>query len=129
MSITRGFPKGEVFSADCPSRRLLGEVTSKWGVLVLVALKDGPLRWSELLRRIGGVSEKMLARTLRSFEAEGLVLRDARPVVPPHVEYSLTGAGREVTDRLVPLVVWAEEHAARTAGAEEGVEAGAPTRA
>ncbi|CAL9372439.1 hypothetical protein SUDANB121_00901 [Nocardiopsis dassonvillei] len=102
-----------MFSADCPSRRVLGEVTSKWGVLVLVALDGGPMRWSELLRRIGGVSEKMLARTLRAFEAEGLVLRDARPVVPPHVEYSLTEAGREVTARLVPLVAWAEEHAAR----------------
>ncbi|MFE6307695.1 winged helix-turn-helix transcriptional regulator [Nocardiopsis changdeensis] len=115
--MTGGLPKGEVFSADCPSRRLLGEVTSKWGVLVLVALREGPLRWSELLRRIGGVSEKMLARTLRSFEAEGLVLRDARPVVPPHVEYSLTEAGHEVTARLVPLVAWAEEHAVRTSGA------------
>ncbi|MDT0328460.1 winged helix-turn-helix transcriptional regulator [Nocardiopsis lambiniae] len=118
MSVTKAFPEGQVFSADCPSRRLLGEITSKWGVLVLIALADGPLRWSGLLRRIGGVSEKMLARTLRSFEAEGLVLRDARPVVPPHVEYSLTDAGREVTDRLVPLVVWAEEYAVRAHTAE-----------
>lgn len=124
MSVTGGPTKGEVFSADCPSRRLLGEVTSKWGVLVLVALRRGPLRWSELLRSIGGVSEKMLARTLRSFEAEGLVLRDARPVVPPHVEYSLTDAGREVTARLVPLVAWADEYTARAA--EAG--AGAPAR-
>ena len=117
-----------MFSADCPSRRLLGEVTSKWGVLVLVALKDGPMRWSGLLRRIQGVSEKMLARTLRSFEAEGLVLRDARPVVPPHVEYSLTPAGREVTERLVPLVAWTEEHAARAAAHGERSPAGSGPR-
>ncbi|MFC9089382.1 winged helix-turn-helix transcriptional regulator [Nocardiopsis dassonvillei] len=113
MSVPPGSPpppRGQVLSADCPSRRLLAGITSKWGVLVLVSLSHGPLRWSELLRTIGGISEKMLAQTLRTFEADGLVLREARPVVPPHVEYRLTGDGREVTDLLLPMVEWVQDH-------------------
>ncbi|WP_017573777.1 winged helix-turn-helix transcriptional regulator [Nocardiopsis halotolerans] len=112
------FPRGRVLSSDCPSRRLLAGVTSKWGVLVLVALSRGPLRWSELLRTIGGISEKMLAQTLRTFEADGLVLRDARPVVPPYVEYGLTKDGREVTDLLLPLVEWVQDHVGADGSAE-----------
>ncbi|NKY99550.1 winged helix-turn-helix transcriptional regulator [Nocardiopsis alborubida] len=113
MSVPSGSPpppRGQVLSADCPSRRLLAGITSKWGVLVLVSLSRGPLRWSELLRTIGGISEKMLAQTLRTFEADGLVLRDARPVVPPYVEYRLTEDGREVTDLLLPMVEWVQDH-------------------
>src|SRR5688572_32937285 len=84
------FPDG-VFAAGCPSRTVLDHVMSKWGLLVLLSLSDGEARrWSELRRRAEGVSEKMLAQTLRTLVADGLVLRDARPVVPPHVEYSLT---------------------------------------
>ncbi|MEE2037353.1 helix-turn-helix domain-containing protein [Nocardiopsis sp. CT-R113] len=110
--------RGEVLSPGCPSRRLLGDITSKWGVLVLISLSRGPLRWSGLLRAIGGISEKMLAQTLRTFEADGLVLRDARPVVPPHVVYSLTADGRRVTDLLLPLVEWAQDHVTPVPGAE-----------
>ncbi|RKS09195.1 HxlR family transcriptional regulator [Nocardiopsis sp. Huas11] len=102
---------GQVLSENCPSRRLLGDITSKWGVLVLVALSEGPRRWSELLRGIGGISEKMLAQTLRTLEADRLVLRDARPVVPPFVVYSLTDSGEQVTQLLLPLLDWAQTHA------------------
>ena len=92
----------------CPDTRMLVEhVTSKWGVLVLLALDDRTMRWSELKREIAGVSEKMLIQTLQTLEADGLVLRTARPVVPPHVEYSLTGPGREAAELLAPLVSWA----------------------
>ncbi|MEV2278693.1 helix-turn-helix domain-containing protein [Nocardiopsis sp. NPDC049922] len=117
-------PRGRALSADCPSRRLLGDITSKWGVLVLVSLHGGPRRWSELLRGIGGISEKMLAQTLRTLEGDGIVLREARPVVPPHVEYRLTDAGREVTDLLLPLLNWAETHVPLVVG-EDGTPAGA----
>jgi len=111
QTLRRHFPDG-VFSAGCPSRVVLDHVTSKWGTLVLLALAEGePLRWSELRRRAEGVSEKMLAQTLRVLEADGLVNRDARPVVPPHVEYSLTERGRELATRLVPLMDWIAEHA------------------
>lgn len=101
-----------VFAAGCPSRVVLDHVTSKWGTLVLLALSEGePLRWSELRRRAEGVSEKMLAQTLRTLEADGLVHRDAKPVVPPHVEYSLTARGVELAALMVPLMLWIVEHA------------------
>jgi DNA-binding HxlR family transcriptional regulator len=111
QSLRRHFPDG-VFAAGCPSRVVLDHVSSKWGTLVLLALAEGDsLRWSELRRRAEGVSEKMLAQTLRTLEADGLVHRDARPVVPPHVEYSLTSRGLELAGRLVPLMDWIAEHA------------------
>ncbi|WP_353953145.1 helix-turn-helix domain-containing protein [Knoellia sp. S7-12] len=101
-----------VFAAGCPSRTVLDHVMSKWGLLVLISLGDGkPLRWSELRRRAEGVSEKMLAQTLRTLVADGFILRDARPVVPPHVEYSLTPRGLELAALLNPLMVWVVENA------------------
>ncbi|MFI6579244.1 winged helix-turn-helix transcriptional regulator [Nocardiopsis sp. NPDC050513] len=118
------WPRGRALAADCPSRRLLGDVTSKWGVLVLVSLHRGPLRWSELLRGIGGISEKMLAQTLRTLERDGIVLREARPVVPPYVEYRLTDEGREVTDLLLPLLDWAETHVPLVVGGHGAPEDG-----
>jgi DNA-binding HxlR family transcriptional regulator len=100
------YPDG-VFPEACPSRTLLDHVMSKWGFLVLLALSEGePLRWSELRRRAQGVSEKMLAQTLRTLASDGLVERHARPVVPPHVEYFLTPAGEQLAGHLVPLMRW-----------------------
>lgn len=104
------FPDG-VFPAGCPSRVLLDHVTSKWGVLVLVSLRNGPKRWSELRRRAQGISEKMLAQTLKTLEADGFVHREAQPVIPPRVDYSLTERGQELAAVLVPLVSWVVEHA------------------
>jgi DNA-binding HxlR family transcriptional regulator len=99
------FPEG-VFPSDCPSRTLLNHVTSTWGVLILVALADGSLRWSELRKVVQGVSEKMLAQTLRTLERDGFVHRAAQPVIPPRVDYSLTPLGRELTGHLLPLLGW-----------------------
>jgi DNA-binding HxlR family transcriptional regulator len=114
MEVSRlaaAFPEG-VFTAGCPTRTVLDHVMSKWAPLLLVALSDGEaLRWSELRRRAEGVSEKMLAQTLRMLEEDGLVLRDARPVVPPHVEYSLTELGQDLAGRLVPLLEWIADNA------------------
>ena len=116
--LRRHYPDG-VFPTNCPSRVLLDHVMSKWGVLVLVALAEGiPLRWSELRRRAEGVSEKMLAQTLRTLQGDGLVEREALPVVPPHVEYSLTPLGRELADRLVPLMDWIGANAPQVIQAE-----------
>ena len=98
----------------CPDTRLLVEhVTSKWGVLVLLALDGRTLRWSELKREIAGVSEKMLIQTLQTLESDGLVRREALPVVPPHVEYSLTDEGHEAVALLAPLVQWAQRQVRR----------------
>ena len=95
-----------VFPAGGPSRTVLDHITSKWGVLILLALSEGEQRWSELRRRAEGISEKMLAQTLKSLEADGFVLREAQNTIPPRVDYSLTDRGREVTERLLPLMEW-----------------------
>jgi len=100
-----------IFPAGCPSRTVLDHVSSKWGVLILVALWDGPQRWSELRRRADGISEKMLAQTLKTLEGDGFLRRDAQPVIPPRVDYSLTGRGRELVAVLLPLVSWIAAHA------------------
>jgi DNA-binding HxlR family transcriptional regulator len=102
--------RARVMAADCPSRAVLGHITSRWGVLVLVMLLERTHRFSELRRAVGGVSEKMLAQTLDALAADGLVLRVARQVVPPHVEYSLTPLGREAATRLEVLVDWIEDN-------------------
>jgi DNA-binding HxlR family transcriptional regulator len=104
--ITLADQPGNVFVPNCPSRVLLDHVTSRWGVLVLVALSAGTMRWGEIRRRLQGVTEKMLAQTLRTLEADRLVLREAHPVIPPRVDYSLTSRGREVAALLQPLVEW-----------------------
>ncbi|MCA6968196.1 winged helix-turn-helix transcriptional regulator [Pectobacterium carotovorum] len=103
-------PAGDVFAEKCPSRQILNHVTSRWGVLILIALLDDTHRFSQLRRRIGGVSERMLAQTLQWLESDGFVLRTAYPVVPPHVEYSLTPLGKEVGERVKELAVWVEEN-------------------
>ncbi|WCG83149.1 winged helix-turn-helix transcriptional regulator [Pectobacterium sp. A5351] len=101
---------GDVFAEKCPSRQILNHVTSRWGVLILIALLDDTHRFSQLRRRIGGVSERMLAQTLQWLERDGFVLRTAYPVVPPHVEYSLTPLGEEVSKRVKALAIWVEEN-------------------
>jgi DNA-binding HxlR family transcriptional regulator len=105
--------RGVLFSVDSPSRDVLQHITSRWGVLVLVALLAGTHRFSDLRRKVGGVSEKMLAQTLQWLEADGFVLRVAHPVVPPHVEYSLTPMGREVARRVEGLADWIEGNLGR----------------
>ena len=109
-SVAARFPDG-VFPAGCPSRVLLDHVTSKWGVLLIAALAEGSQRWSELRRRAEGISEKMLAQTLKILEADGFVHREVQAVVPPRVDYSLTPLGRELAGVLLPLLAWVTDHA------------------
>lgn len=105
--------RGELFSVKCPSREILKHVTSRWGVLVLVALLEGTHRFSDLRRKVGGVSEKMLAQTLQCLEKDGFVNRVSLPVVPPHVEYTLTSMGEEVSHKVESLADWVEENTSR----------------
>ncbi|WP_199548497.1 helix-turn-helix domain-containing protein [Streptomyces sp. N35] len=98
----------DVNAAQCPSRPILEHVTSRWGVLVLAALLDDSYRFSELRRLIGGVSEKMLAQTLQTLERDGFVHREAQPVIPPRVDYSLTEFGREAARQVWELARWSE---------------------
>jgi DNA-binding HxlR family transcriptional regulator len=108
VTLAQKMRRGELFSAGCPSRVVLQHVTSRWGVLVLVALLAGMYRFSDLRRKIGGVSDKMLAQTLQWLERDGFVLRRSYPVVPPHVEYSLTPMGIEVARQVEGLADWIE---------------------
>src|SRR3954465_9429839 len=107
--------RGDLMAAACPSREVLKHVTSRWGVLVLLALQGGTHRFSGLRRGIGGVSERMLAQTLQWLEGDGLVDRVAYEVVPPHVEYSLTPLGREVAAHVRALADWIETSLPRIA--------------
>ncbi|KQQ28599.1 winged helix-turn-helix transcriptional regulator [Frondihabitans sp. Leaf304] len=99
------------FPAACPSRVVLSHVTSRWGVLVLLALEPGSMRWGELRRTIEGISEKMLASTLRTLEQDGIVHRAAQASIPPRVDYSLTETGTELAARLLPLMDWILDNA------------------
>lgn len=108
VSLSEKYQRGDVMAAGCPSRAVLKHITSQWGVLVLIALEEGTLRFSTLRRRIGGVSDRMLAQTLQWLEGDGLVKRVAYQVVPPHVEYSLTPLGCEAAVRVRGLVDWIE---------------------
>lgn len=87
----------------------LEHVTSRWGVLVLIELMERPYRFSELRRAIGRVSEKMLTQTLQTLERDGLIHRDAQPVIPPRVDYSLTDLGREAAEQVRGLALWTKD--------------------
>jgi DNA-binding HxlR family transcriptional regulator len=107
-SLSEQLERGDLMASACPSREVLKHVTSRWGVLVLIALEGKTRRFSELRRTIGGVSERMLAQTLQWLEGDGLVDRVAYQVVPPHVEYSLTPLGVEAAERVRVLADWIE---------------------
>ena len=102
--------RGDVLAAQCPSREILKHVTSQWGILVLMALMEGTHRFSELRRKVGGVSEKMLAQTLQQLEQDGFIRRVSYPVVPPHVEYSLTPLGDGIGLHVEALTDWIEHN-------------------
>jgi DNA-binding HxlR family transcriptional regulator len=111
------------FLANCPSRQLLDRISDKWVALILAALgSDGPrpgaasaggpqpMRYSELSRRLAGVSQKMLTQTLRSLERDGLVTRTVTPTVPVTVTYELTGLGLSLHEVMRGIKAWAEAH-------------------
>lgn len=100
----------DVLNSHCGSRRVLDLIADKWSVLVVYALMNGPRRHAELQRMIEGVTQKMLTQTLRKLEADGLVEREVFPVVPPHVEYSLTALGHSLSPILHQLCRWAQDH-------------------
>lgn len=104
--------RGDAFDANCRSRDVLVRITGKWSVLILVALSGGTMRFAELRRRVNGVSERMLAQSLRQLARHRLVERHSRPVVPPHVEYTLTPLGHEAAEHLTRLTDWLEHNVA-----------------
>lgn len=113
----------DAFLRACPSRAVLARIGEKWTALAVVALADGPLRFGALLRRLEGVSQKMLTQTLRGLEQDGLVIRRLYDEMPLRVEYSLTPRGESLVPHLQALKAWAEAHVAETAAARNGTEA------
>lgn len=113
-------PRANVFAEACPSRAILELIADKWTLLILPALRKGPMRNGDLMRMIEGVSQKMLTQTLRELERNGLVARIDYQEVPPRVEYALTDLGRSLSDAVRRLDSWAEAHIAQvqTARAE-----------
>ena len=111
--------KGNLYDANCPSRVVLDHITSRWGSLVLLTLLDGTQRFSELVRGIGGVSEKMLSQSLKALEADCHVLRTVYPTIPPKVEYSLTKLGSEVAEHIKNLTNWVEDNVAHIVSLRE----------
>ncbi|MFD7256789.1 winged helix-turn-helix transcriptional regulator [Streptomyces sp. NPDC059874] len=127
MGVSKGTLVDGVRNTDgdttCPERVVMEHITSRWGVLVLIALLDRSYRFSELRREIGRVTEKMLAQTLRTLERDGLVHRDAKPVIPPRVDYSLTDLGREAADQIRGLALWTAQRMTAVEQAREQYDA------
>lgn len=107
-TLSEKLARGDLMAAACPSREVLKHITSRWGVLVLIALLPDTHRFSDLRRKVSGVSERMLAQTLQWLENDGLVDRRAYKVVPPHVDYTLTPLGREAAEKVRDLADWIE---------------------
>jgi DNA-binding HxlR family transcriptional regulator len=100
----------DIFQANCLSRQVLELIADHWTPLVIYALEEGTQRFGQLLKRIDGISKKMLTQTLRAMERNGLVQRVVYPVVPPIVEYSLTPLGQTLKEPVNALKVWAYGH-------------------
>jgi DNA-binding HxlR family transcriptional regulator len=93
--------------ADCGAHSLVRRVGERWTVLIIALLAKRTFRFNELHRAVEGLSQRMLTRTLRSLERDGLVSRTVHPTVPPTVEYALTDLGREFYDFVEPMALWA----------------------
>jgi DNA-binding HxlR family transcriptional regulator len=93
----------DVFHTDCPARDVVDHVTSRWGIWVLISLRSNDLRFYELRDSIRGISEKMLAQTLRALVKDGLIWREVEPTTPPQVTYGLTEFGRNLGEPLTEL--------------------------
>ena len=100
----------DAFLKSCPTNQLLDRISDKWVSLVVSALADGPMRYSDLGRKIAGVSPKMLTQTLRSLERDGLLTRTVTPSVPVRVDYALTPLGQNLALLLTAVKDWAETH-------------------
>ncbi len=112
QQILRILPKqGDLYNPLCPTRSIIDHVSSVWGAVLLKALTENKtMRFAELRRQIEGISEKMLAQTLRNFERDGLITRTSYPVKPPKVEYSLTPLGRDCSAHVITFCSFIEDH-------------------
>jgi DNA-binding HxlR family transcriptional regulator len=109
----------EAMDDECPSRQVLDAISDKWVTLVLSALADGPQRYSDLSRRIAGVSQKMLTQTVRQLERDRLVTRTITPAVPVRVDYELIALGETILPVVVAIKRWSEAHITEIHAARE----------
>jgi DNA-binding HxlR family transcriptional regulator len=121
-----GFEVPPLVGADCQVRDVLDRVGDKWSVLVIFVLGSGTRRFTDLLRSIEGISQRMLTVTVRGLERDGLVVRTVYPVVPPRVEYALTSSGRTLLEAIQPLMEWAIAHRPDVATARAEFDARVP---
>jgi DNA-binding HxlR family transcriptional regulator len=98
------------YTALCPSRQTLDRIGDRWTILIFGALADGPRRFTELARRIEGISQKMLTQTLRGLERDGLLTRTVHATVPVRVDYELTSLGRTLSAPIAAIEQWARDH-------------------
>lgn len=116
-------PASNPYCSDCPTRLVLDRVADKWTVLIMGLLANGPVRFNRLRREVEGLSQKVLAQTLRGMERDGLVTRTAYPTVPVTVEYALTPLGRTLAAAVDPLRAWAEDHIAEVVRSQRAYDA------
>jgi DNA-binding HxlR family transcriptional regulator len=116
-------PPFDPYAAACPSRQTLDRIGDRWTILVFGVLTDGPRRFTELARRIEGVSQKMLTQTLRGLERDGLVTRTVHATVPPRVDYELSALGRTLSGPISAVEQWAMDHMADVLAAREVYDA------
>ncbi|MEU4194604.1 helix-turn-helix domain-containing protein [Kribbella sp. NPDC026611] len=102
--------RGNVFDPNCPTRVILDRIGDKWTVLVVLLLRHGPLRFTELRDGIGRVAPKVLTQTLRRMERDGLVTREVFAEIPPKVVYTLTPVGESLITPIEAITDWAEKH-------------------
>lgn len=114
--------RGDVYAANCPTRKLLDRIADKWSVLILLLLGREAMRFNMLKRRIDGVSQKMLSQTLRSLERDGLVSRTVVATVPVTVTYAITPLGCGLIGSLQSMIDWAETHMEDVAAAQRAYE-------
>jgi DNA-binding HxlR family transcriptional regulator len=103
-------PVGSVFDETCSARHALELIAGKWAMLVISALSEGRMRNADLMRKIGGIAQKVLTETLRDLERNGLVIREDRRTMPLHVDYRLSALGQSLSDALIVLDRWAERN-------------------
>ncbi|MEV4348506.1 helix-turn-helix domain-containing protein [Actinoplanes sp. NPDC049596] len=112
----------DTFDQTCSTRKVLDQVTSRWGTLVLAALVTGPHRFAALRDKVGGISEKMLAQTLKHLVRAGLVERSVEATVPPQVTYTLTDLGADLALPLTQLIHWIGQHSDQLLEAQEAYD-------
>jgi DNA-binding HxlR family transcriptional regulator len=115
--------KPNAYAAECPTRQILDRVGDKWAVLILLLVRDEPMRFNALRRTIEGISQKMLSQVLKSLERDGLIKRRVFPTVPVTVEYSITPLGQTLATAVDPLRDWAEQNLKEVLAAQRRYDA------